>query len=126
MPELWLRNSRAYSDGAFAYRRATDHDGSVLDNVPGHISNPEAANGGGILSHIFGGRRAEVENNLAQASGLDPSAAGGILETMAPLVGSRGKKRAALFQGRPFFITSIEPGGMDSNPDSQLQSRLCV
>lgn len=71
---------------------ATDHDGSILDNVMGYLQNPQSANGAGILGHVFGGQQPAIENNLAQATGMDQSSAGGLLETLAPLVmGSLGK-----------------------------------
>ncbi|HEU4479028.1 MAG TPA: DUF937 domain-containing protein, partial [Pyrinomonadaceae bacterium] len=60
---------------------ATDHDGSILDNVMGYLQNPQSANGAGILSHVFGGQQPAIENNLAQATGMDQSSAGGLLET---------------------------------------------
>lgn len=71
---------------------ATDHDGSILDNVSGYLQNPQTANGSGILGHVFGTQRPTVENNLAQATGMDQGSAAGLLETLAPLVmGSLGK-----------------------------------
>ncbi|HKP83764.1 MAG TPA: DUF937 domain-containing protein, partial [Pyrinomonadaceae bacterium] len=71
---------------------ATDHDGSILDNVMGYLQNPQSANGAGILGHVFGGQQPAIENNLAQATGMDQSSAGGLLETLAPLVmGSLGR-----------------------------------
>ena len=71
---------------------ATDHDGSILDNVMGYLQNPQSANGAGILGHVFGNQQPAVESNLAQATGMDQSSAGGLLETLAPLVmGSLGK-----------------------------------
>lgn len=71
---------------------ATDHDGSILDNVMGYLQNPQSANGAGILGHVFGNQQPAIENNLAQATGMDQSSAGGLLETLAPLVmGSLGK-----------------------------------
>lgn len=63
-----------------------DHDGSIFDDLGGYLGNPQAANGAGILGHVFGGQQGAVQNNLAQATGLDPNAAGAILETVAPLV----------------------------------------
>lgn len=71
---------------------ATDHDGSIFDNLMGYLGNPQSANGAGILGHVFGSQQPVVQNNLAQATGMDQSSAGGLLETLAPLVmGSLGK-----------------------------------
>ena len=71
---------------------ANDHDGSIFDNLTGYLGNPQSANGAGILGHVFGGQQPAVENNLAQATGMDQGSAGGLLETIAPLVmGSLGK-----------------------------------
>ena len=63
-----------------------DHDGSIFDNVMGHLQNPQSANGAGILGHVFGSQQPAVESNLAQATGMDQTAAGGLLETLAPVV----------------------------------------
>lgn len=69
-----------------------DHDGRIFDDLMGYVSNPQTANGAGILGHVFGGQKPVIENNLAQATGMDPSSAGGLLETLAPLVmGAVGK-----------------------------------
>ncbi|HEX7334284.1 MAG TPA: DUF937 domain-containing protein [Pyrinomonadaceae bacterium] len=71
---------------------ATDHDGSIFDNLSGYLQNPQNANGAGILGHVFGNQKPAIENNLAQATGIDQSSAGGLLETLAPLVmGSLGR-----------------------------------
>jgi hypothetical protein len=71
---------------------ANDHDGSIFDNVMGYLQNPQTANGAGILGHVLGNQRPAIENNLAQATGMDQSSAGGVLETLAPIVmGSLGK-----------------------------------
>src|SRR6476659_6631629 len=71
---------------------ANDHDGSIFDNLMGYLGNPQSANGAGILGHVFGNQQPAVQNNLAQATGMDQNAAGGLLETLAPLVmGSLGQ-----------------------------------
>ena len=63
-----------------------DHDGSIFDNLMGYVSNPQSVNGAGILGHVFGGQKPAIENNLAQATGMDQNSASGLLETLAPLV----------------------------------------
>jgi hypothetical protein len=71
---------------------ANDHDGSIFDNLMGYLQNPQSANGAGILGHVFGSQQPAIQNNLAQATGMDQSSAGGLLETLAPLVmGSLGQ-----------------------------------
>ncbi len=71
---------------------ANDHDGSIFNNLTGYLQNPQSANGAGILGHVFGNQRPAIESNLAQATGMDQSSAGGLLETLAPLVmGSLGQ-----------------------------------
>ena len=71
---------------------ANDHDGSIFDNLMGYLQNPQSANGAGIIGHVFGNQQPAIESNLAQATGMDQSSAGGLLETLAPLVmGSLGQ-----------------------------------
>ena len=83
-----LARNAARPEGAQELHQAinNDHDGSIFDNVMGYLSDPQSANGAGILGHVFGGQQASIESNLAQATGMDQSAAGGLLETLAPLV----------------------------------------
>lgn len=71
---------------------ANDHDGSIFNNLMGYLGNPQSANGAGILGHVFGSQQPAIENNLAEATGMDQSSAAGLLETVAPLVmGSLGQ-----------------------------------
>ena len=71
-----------------------DHDGSLLDNLMGFLGNSQSADGAGILGHVLGTQRNDVESGLAQRTGLDPAATGQLLETVAPLVmAALGKTR---------------------------------
>ena len=90
-----------------------DHDGSIFDNLMGYVSNPQSANGAGILGHVFGGQQPAIQNNLAQATGLDQNSAGGLLETLAPLVmGAVG--RAQQQEG-------LDPSGLSNLLNNQQQ-----
>lgn len=75
-------------EGAASLHEAVtnDHDGSIFQNLRDYVTNPQSASGTGILGHVFGGQQAVIQNNLAQATGMDQSSAGGLLETVAPLV----------------------------------------
>jgi hypothetical protein len=83
-----LARNAARPEGAQQLHQAvtSDHDGSILDNLSGYLNNPQAANGAGILGHVFGEQQGAIQNTVAQAAGLDPNAAGNILEMVAPLV----------------------------------------
>jgi len=101
-----LARNAARPEGAKELHEAvnTDHDGSIFDNLGGYLGNPQAANGAGILGHVFGEQQGAVQNNLAQATGLDPAAAGSILETVAPLVmGAVGQTQRQ---------NDLDPGGL--------------
>lgn len=71
-----------------------DHDGGILDNLSGLISNPGASSGAGILKHLLGGNQAVAEQGVSQASGLNTAQAGQLLITLAPIVmGFLGKQK---------------------------------
>ena len=90
-----------------------DHDGSILDNLMGYLGNPQSANGSGILSHVFGGQRPAIENNLAQATGMDQGSAGSLLETLAPVVmGAVGQAQQQ---------KGLDPSGLSNLLNSQEQ-----
>lgn len=71
-----------------------DHDGSVLDNLPRFLSQPEAGPGDGILRHVLGAKRPVVEQGLSKSTGLDAGTIGRLLVTLAPVVlGAVGKAK---------------------------------
>lgn len=94
---------------------ANDHDGSILDQLTSYIGNPQAANGSGILSHVLGGERPAVENNLAQATGMDQNSAGNLLEMVAPLVmGAVGREQQQ---------NGLDPNGLSQFLAQQQQAQ---
>ncbi len=73
-----------------------DHDGSVLDDVAGFLGQGGGGAGEGILGHIFGSNRPNVEAGISQASGLDLSQVVRLLPLLAPIVmGALGKTQRA-------------------------------
>ena len=94
---------------------ASDHDGSILDQLTSYIGNPQAANGSGILSHVLGGDRPAVESNLAQATGMDQNSAGNLLEMVAPLVmGAVGREQQQ---------NGLDPNGLSQFLAQQQQAQ---
>jgi hypothetical protein len=121
---------------------ATDHDGSILDNLMGYLGNPGSANGAGILGHVLGQQRTTTESNLAQATGLDQGTAGNLMELVAPVVmgalgrtqqqtgfdssglaqylGEQQQQQAAAAPGMMGMLSSM----LDSNQDGNVTDDL--
>jgi hypothetical protein len=80
-----LARNSASPEGAQALSSALarDHDGSVLNRVPDAVSNYQSGPGDGILRHVLGAQRANVETTMTQATGMDASA---LLQMLAPVV----------------------------------------
>ena len=92
---------------------ANDHDGSIFNNMMDYMSNPQSANGAGIVGHVFGGQQATVQNNLAQATGMDQGSAAGVLETVAPIVmGALGQTQQQ---------TGLDAAGLSNMLNAQQQ-----
>ena len=114
---------------------ASDHDGSILDQLSSYMGNPQAANGAGILGHVLGGQRPAVENNLAQATGLDQNSAGSLLEMVAPMVmgavGREQQQNGLDPNGLSEFLVQQQQAEVQTNPgldgnfefDARLQPR---
>ncbi len=89
-----LAKNSAQPSGAEALNDALarDHDGGILDDLGGFLSNPSG--GSGILKHVLGGKQPALEAGIGQASGLDAGSAGQLLKVLAPIVmGALGKQR---------------------------------
>ena len=63
-----------------------DHDGSVLNDLQGLLSNPQAGQGAGILGHVLGDKQDAVHGAVAQHSGLDGAQVAQLMTMLAPVV----------------------------------------
>jgi hypothetical protein len=110
-----LARNAAQPAGADALQQAVakDHDGSIFDNLLGAISDPQSANAGGILGHVLGGQQTAAQDTLANATGMDSSKAGGLLEMLAPMVmGSLGQTQRQ---------EGLDAGGLSDYLNTQQQ-----
>ena len=90
------RNSSSQT-GATALQGALskDHDGSVLNDVLGFLGSSQQGPGAGILRHVLGDQRQDVQSTIGATAGVDSAQAGQVLEMLAPLLmGALGKKTA--------------------------------
>jgi len=70
------------------------HDGSILNNLSGYLSNPDLKDGAGILNHLFGNQTSNVANAVSQSSGLDSNGSMKMLQMLAPiLMGILGQQK---------------------------------
>ena len=87
-----MKKNVATPDGAQGLMSAlsSKHDGSILDDLGGlfggGVDQTVMDDGAGILGHVFGSKKANVENALSQRSGIDAGSVANILKIAAPLV----------------------------------------
>lgn len=92
------------------------HDGSILDNLSGYLSNPDLKDGAGILNHLFGSQTSNVANAVSQSSGLDTNGSMKMLQMLAPvLMGMLGQQKKQ---------NNLDAKGL-GNLTSMLASNFC-
>lgn len=139
-----LSRNAAQPEGAASLHDAIerDHDGSVVDNLPGYLDNPDIDDGNGILKHALGGKREQAALGISEQTGLDLGSASKLLALAAPLVIGMlakaqregkldpgklsemlGQERATQQQEKPDLMSSIT-GMLDMNDDGSVMDDL--
>ncbi|WP_426274193.1 DUF937 domain-containing protein [Chryseobacterium sp. S-02] len=118
----YLRNKSQDAKEAEALNNALDkdHDGSILNDS----SQLEAreSEGGSILSHIFGGDKQNVENQLSQNTGISIDKIGPVLAMLAPVImGYIGKEKQQNNVGAGGLGDLL--GGILGNASNQAQAQ---
>lgn len=92
-----MQKNASSAEGAASLANALekDHDGSVLNDLMGFITAGNDTNGGsGILSHLFGQKKSNVETVISNNSGLNSDATSNLMTQLAPIVmGFLGKQK---------------------------------
>jgi hypothetical protein len=101
-----LANNASSPDGAASLHQAlaSDHDGSLLDNLGGFLNNPALVNGAGILKHMFGNKQPEVGGAAAQGTGLNSGQMMQLMSILAPIV--------MAYLGRQRNQHQLDPGSL--------------
>lgn len=90
-----LRKNASTEQGAQGILGALqEHDGSILDNLSGFLSQGNTADGNGILSHILGGNRDTMEHAISKQTGVSSGSVSKIIAMLAPVImGYLGKQK---------------------------------
>ena len=118
-----LARNAAKPDGATSLQQALvkDHDGSILSNMQGYLSDPQAANGAGILDHVLGDQQPVVTQGLAKSTGLDSNKIGQLPQIAAPLImgllGKQQQQEGFDTNSLSSFLGSQQQQEQQSNPD---------
>jgi hypothetical protein len=95
-----------------------DHDGSVFTDIGAYVGAVGSGPGAGILRHVLGDQRPQVEAEISKKSGLDISKVGPLLETVAPLVmGALGQEK------REQGLSAIDIAGMLAGETKQIEEQ---
>ena len=90
-----LNRNAQTPDGAQALATALDqHKDDSVNDLSGFLQNVDQNDGAKILSHVFGGKKDKVQNNLAKQTGLQSGQVSGLLTQLAPmLLGALGNQK---------------------------------
>ncbi len=84
-----MQNNASTQDGLSGLLGALTggkHDGGILDNLSGFLGNEDQTDGGNILGHVLGGNQENVQNNLAQSTGVGSDKIAMIMKIAAPII----------------------------------------
>jgi len=100
---------------------SSKHDRSILDNLSSFLGNPDLKDGAGILKHVLGDKRQNVEQYVSSGSGLNSQSSGKMLEMLDPIVlGYFGKQqKSSQSGGIGDVLGSLLNQGKDSSAHSQ-------
>lgn len=98
-----LAKNAQTTEGAASLNNALerDHDGSILNDVIGMLSNQQSQdgsssmlNGEGILKHVLGNQQGGAIEMISKMSGLDSGKTGSLMTMLAPVImGALGKTK---------------------------------
>ena len=114
-----LANNTSNEKGAQSLANALnrDHDGSILNDVAGHVQSESLDDGLGILGHVLGANQSKIEESLSERTGLDATSITKLLAILAPVVlGKLGKQQKQ---------KSLDPTGLSAllGTESKLASQ---
>ncbi|MBP1638378.1 MAG: hypothetical protein H6Q18_1167 [Bacteroidetes bacterium] len=105
-----LNKNAQTTEGAESLNNALEskHDGSLLDNLGSILSGGNVGDllqdGGSILGHVFGDKVSNVENGVAEKTGISANKIGPIISMLAPIV--------MAYLGKQKSTNNVNAGGL--------------
>ncbi len=84
------------------------HDGSILDNLSGFITDGDHSDGANILGHVLGGNQENVQNQVSQNTGVSSDKIAMIMKIAAPILMGYLAKQA---QGSGMNTSGVSSNG---------------
>lgn len=129
-----MKKNASTPEGASGLLNAlqSKHDGSIVNNLgtyfQGGVDNSDLNDGEGILKHVLGAKRPQLENALSQKSGLDSNSVAQILKVAAPIVigmlGKEAKEKNVSNESGLADVLGNLIGGKSPQEQSMLHSIL--
>ncbi|MDR2233654.1 MAG: DUF937 domain-containing protein [Tannerella sp.] len=126
-----LQKNATEGDGDGILSALQSHDGNMLDNLTDFLGNKNAvaADGNGILGHVFGSQLGAVQNGISKKSGVDAGKVSNIIAMAAPVVmGILGKQQRSVgvkdTNGLTDMLGSLLGGNGNNNIGSNILSSL--
>ena len=101
------------------------HDGSILDSLGSGGISGLIGEGGGIVSHIFGGGESKIASAVSSATGMESSKVMKLIKMAAPVImGLLGKQKRKdnVGQGRISGLVGSLMGSNTDHDQSMLES----
>tara|TARA_R110002072_G_scaffold9239_6_gene45364 strand:- start:1639 stop:2280 length:642 start_codon:yes stop_codon:yes gene_type:complete len=129
-----MKKNASTPEGASGLLKAlqSKHDGSIVNNLgtyfQGGVDQTDLKDGEGILKHVLGSKRPQLESALSQKSGLDSNSVAQILKVAAPIVigmlGKEAKEKNVSNESGLADVLGSLIGGKSKKEQSMLHSIL--
>ncbi len=120
-----LGRNASTPDGAQALAGAlAQHEDDNVEDIAGFLKNVDTADASKMLGHIFAGKDAKVQTNLAKQTGLGTDQVSGVMSQLAPLLMGALAQQKKQQNIDASGIAGLIGGVMEKNTDSGMMNMV--
>lgn len=120
-----LGRNASTPDGAQALAGAlAQHEDDDVEDIAGFLKNVDTADASKMLGHIFAGKDAKVQTNLAKQTGLGTDQVSGVMSQLAPLLMGALAQQKKQQNIDASGIAGLIGGVMEKNTDSGMMNMV--